>query len=222
MVRFAFGWLGRVAGASVRRMATAPLRLGRTEWAATAAFAALVGVAVVRKRELQALFEERRAGRALAATVSRLGEGRTMTVLVLALLLAGLASSRKRVVEGAVVLAVALAWAYLLAFAGDWVLGEARPVEGGAMHWFSRGHGVSGHAAAASALFFPIRDVLAGGLDRRGRALVTASLVAWISLVGWARVSLGMHYVWNVLLGCGLGLFVGGEVSAASAGRRPC
>jgi membrane-associated phospholipid phosphatase len=71
------------------------------------------------------------------------------------------------------------------------------------------GHGVSGHAAAAALLFWPVRDVLARGATPGVRRVVTAALVAWAVVVAWSRVWLGMHFVWNVMAGLAMGLFTG-------------
>lgn len=71
------------------------------------------------------------------------------------------------------------------------------------------GHGVSGHAAAAALLFWPVRDVLARDASPRVRQVVAAALFAWAALVGWSRVWLGMHFVWNVELGLVIGFFTG-------------
>jgi len=63
----------------------------------------------------------------------------------------------------------------------------------------------------------PIQAHVQGGVDSRASAialfinayLVTAALLAWAILVGWSRVQLGMHFVWNVMLGTAIGLFTG-------------
>jgi membrane-associated phospholipid phosphatase len=61
----------------------------------------------------------------------------------------------------------------------------------------------------AALLFFPVRDVLARDATPRVRHIVTAALLAWAALVGWSRVWLGMHFVWNVSLGLAIGFFTG-------------
>jgi len=77
------------------------------------------------------------------------------------------------------------------------------------------GHGVSGHAAAAALLFSPVRDVLARGATPRVRRMVTAALLAWAMWVSWSRVWLGMHFVWNVVLGCAIGFLTGRAATRA-------
>lgn len=91
--------------------------------------------------------------------------------------------------------------------ASRFVLAERRPKEGGEMRFFRlHGHGVSGHTFAAALLHDPIMATWGPGLSRRNRALLSASLYAWIAFVAWSRVRLDEHYVWNVLLGARLGL----------------
>jgi membrane-associated phospholipid phosphatase len=111
------------------------------------------------------------------------------------------------------VLAVAGVWCFALTQLGQLVLAEARPIEGGAMHWLARGgHGVSGHASAAGMLYSPIRRVLARDLRAADRQLVTAALAAWAVIIAWSRMWMGMHYLWNVMLGLALGFFTGSSV----------
>ena len=216
MLRFLWDVFQSTASASILRMLAAPARWRSKEWSELACFAALVGASFAYRQRLESALRVGRRGHALARLVSELGEGRVAVVFVATLLAVGLARSSKRTVEAAIDLAVACTWAYGLMVIGRWVLAEARPREGGAMHWFSHGYGVSGHAALAGALFFTVRDVLARDIPDRQRALLGAALAAWIVLVSWSRVALGMHYAWNVLLGAGIGLFVSREVAAAT------
>jgi membrane-associated phospholipid phosphatase len=105
-----------------------------------------------------------------------------------------------------------------LTAAGEFVLAERRPIDGGAMRFFALGgHGVSGHAAAAALLFAPVRCVLMRGARRRLRWIASGAMLAWAAWVGWSRVYLGMHFAWNVTLGLAIGFFTG---SVAARGHR--
>ena len=216
MLRFVWDVLQSTASASILRMLASPARWRSKQWGELAAFAVLVTASFAYRQKLQSALRVGRRGHAVARLVSELGEGRVAVVFVATLLTVGLVRASRRTVEAAIDLAVAFTWAYGLMVVGRWVLAEARPREGGAMHWFSHGYGVSGHAALAGALFFAVRDVLARDVPARQRTLLSAALAAWIVVVSWSRVALGMHYVWNAVLGAGIGLFVSREVAEAT------
>ncbi len=92
------------------------------------------------------------------------------------------------------------------------------------MHWMAfGGHGVSGHAAAAALVFWTVRGSVlkwapAPAPVRRG---ATAALLAWALLVGWSRVYLGEHFVWNVMLGYAVGTACGMAGPSARVVRSP-
>jgi len=182
------------------------------------ALAATTLLAYAGKWQLQACVERGGGGgaRAIAGAVDAWGDGATLIVLGLATLLAGRLAHRRVLVDAALVLGVAGLWCWLLTEGGQLVLAERRPKDGGAMLLFALGgHGVSGHASGAGLVFFPVRDVLARNARPIVRGAVTAALVAWAALVGWSRVWLGMHFVWNVVLGLAIGLFTGLVASRA-------
>jgi membrane-associated phospholipid phosphatase len=210
---------GGVAGEVVRfvgrvglRIATAPARWRARPWGVLLAVVASTLALYVEKRPIQGALQGGggSAVRAVALFLNVGGSGLAIALLGLAVLVAGRWSRRPVLVDMAVVLAAAGIWCWVLMKTGQLVLAERRPVEGGEMMLFALGgHGVSGHAAAAGVLFFPVRDVLARDASPLGRRLVTAALLAWAALIGWSRVWLGMHFVWNVELGLAIGYFTG-------------
>lgn len=191
------------------------------QWAMALAVAATTVFAYVEKAPIQARVQGGPGGALhdVAVLVDACGDGRTVTALGLVALALGRWTRRPALVEAALALGVAGLWCWVLTRAGQLVLAERRPSEGGAMRLFAPGgHGVSGHAAAAALLFFPVRDVVARDATPRGRAFASAALLAWAALVGWSRVWLGMHFVWNVVLGLAIGLATG---FVATRPRRP-
>jgi membrane-associated phospholipid phosphatase len=212
--------------ASPRALATAVRRSLAQRWAALAIFVPCVAAAFVEKRPLEAMFFHRpQSAHGLAEFASLVGDGYTVVALGLTMLFVGYAASWRAFIDTSIVLAVAGVWCFLLTQLGCLVLAEARPVGGGAMHLFAlRGHGVSGHAAAAGLLFAPLRFVTARDLRHRDRAAISAIMGAWAILVAWSRMWLGMHYLWNVVLGLTLGLFVGRAIVSAwqTSGLRSC
>lgn len=144
------------------------------------------------------------------------GAGATMTLFGLAALVVGRALRRDALVNAALVLGAAGAWCWILTRTGQIVLAEQRPVEGGEMRWFAMdGHGVSGHAAIAALLFAPVRDVLARRAPGSVRHAAAGAIMAWAAFVGWSRMWLGMHFLWNVVLGLALGFLTGHAAVAA-------
>jgi membrane-associated phospholipid phosphatase len=204
--------LARSFGRVGRDLFTAPARWRARQWVLLLAFVATTLLAYLEKRPIQA-WVERGGGsveRALAQFVNVYASGLAMTLLGLAVFIAGRWSRKRALVDAAVVLGVAGIWCWILMKIGQFVFAERRPMDGGAMKLVALGgHGVSGHAAVAALLFFPVRDVLARDATPRVRHIVTAALLAWAALVGWSRVWLGMHFVWNVSLGLAIGFFTG-------------
>jgi membrane-associated phospholipid phosphatase len=146
----------------------------------------------------------------VAEAINTCGSGLAMVLLGATALLAGRWWRKPALVDAVWVFAAAGLWCWLLTTLGQLVLSERRPRDGGAMLLLALGgHGVSGHASAAGLLFGPVRNVLARNAPARTRGLVTVALLVWAAWVGWSRVWLGMHFVWNVVLGLGIGFFTG-------------
>jgi len=201
-----------------RALLVAPTRWRASEWALCAAFLAGLAVAWSNERPFQALVEGR--GGNIAGVVARLanlaGSGTAVTLLGLGALLLGHVLRKDALVRATVVLAVAGAWAFLLVDAGQFVLAEQRPLEGGAMRFLaSGGHGVSGHAAATALLVLPVREVWLRRATPLSRLLATVSLSIWCGVVGWSRVWMCMHFAWNVLAGAAIGLWASSSAVAA-------
>ena len=195
-----------------RSLVHAPARWRARQWAVLVAIAAATLAAYLEKRAVQA-FVQRGDGeveRAVASFANTCASGIAMTWLCLLAYALGRWRHRRAVVDTAVVFAAAGLWCWTLTKIGQFVLAERRPNEGGAMRFFAlAGHGVSGHASAAALLYWPVRDILARGARLSVRRAVGAALIAWAVFVGWSRVWLGMHFVWNVVLGFAIGGFTG-------------
>jgi undecaprenyl-diphosphatase len=79
----------------------------------------------------------------------------------------------------------------------------------------------SGHAQSAVVVTGILLLVLAPALGRRGRRLALGAALLWILCVGFARVTLGVHYVSDVLGGYVLGAaWVAAMAAAFNAWRR--
>ncbi len=193
-------------------LVTVPMRWRAQHWVVFFAVAATAVIAYVQKRPVQAFVESGGDGgaRALALVASACGGGFAVTALGLAAFVGGRWGRKRLLVETAFAFGAAGTWCWICVAVGQLVLAERRPNDGGVMKLFAlAGHGVSGHAAAAALLFWPVRDVLARGVTPRFRLLVTAALLGWAALVGWSRMWLGMHFAWNVELGLAAGFFTG-------------
>ena len=177
-------------------------------------------VAFVAKRGLQALVERRGPPLfdTIASVADHLGSGLATVGLGLTALALGRLASKPAWVDMALTLGARGIPCWILTTAGQIVFAESRPKEGGAMHWFAfGGHGVSGHAAAAALLFWTVRGTLVRDAEAPVRRAVTAAMLGWALLVGWSRVYLGEHFVWNVMLG-----YLVGTVTSVPRSSRVC
>lgn len=201
--------LARLFVATGRHLAAPPSATG---WAAGLGVALATALASGWKEPIAAAFAGGGEGvaRSVAEVANVAGAGATVTALGVALFALGRWRRWSALVDAALVLAAAGAWCWLLLRVGQIVLAEQRPLDGGAMRWFARdGHGISGHAAAAALLFAPARDILARDAPPAVRRGIGAALLVWAALVGWSRMWLGMHFLWNVVLGLALGFVAG-------------
>jgi membrane-associated phospholipid phosphatase len=190
----------------------APERWRARQWVQFLSVAAATLLAYVEKWPIQACVQRGggSAARTLASALDAYGDGFAVAFLGVAALVTGRCMRQRAFVDAAIALGVAGVWCWIFTKTGQLVLAERRPKDGGAMVLVALGgHGVSGHASAAGLIFSPVRDVLARGATARARRMVTAALLAWAALVGWSRVWLGMHFVWNVMLGLAIGFFTG-------------
>jgi membrane-associated phospholipid phosphatase len=199
-----------------RDIVTAPARWQAAHWVL---FLAVVGstlLAYVEKRPIQSCMQrgDNDVERALAAFANVFGSGFAAASLWFAALVFGRLARKRTLVDAAVALGIAGIWCWILTKTGQLVLAERRPSDGGTMKLLALGgHGVSGHAAAAALFFSPVRDILVRRPAGGGRRAVTVALLAWVAWVGWSRVWLGMHFVWNVMLGLAIGFFTGSEAT---------
>jgi membrane-associated phospholipid phosphatase len=216
--------LARSFGSGSLEMVRGPARWHAPQWVLSLVVVATTLLAYVEKRPIQACVQSGggSAARAIALFIDAYGNGFAVICLGFGALVVGRWARQRALVDAALALGVAGIWCWIFTKTGQFVLAERRPNEGGAMHFLAPGgHGVSGHASAAALLFWPVRDVLARSATPRARRVVTAALLAWAVLVGWSRVWLGMHFVWNVMLGLAIGLFTGFVATrAARPGRR--
>ncbi len=204
-----------------RGLARAPLAWRAREWTIAVALAAALGAALLEKRWLQDSLQGGGDGvaGAVASAANVAGSGLAVTCAGLVALAIGRLGRRTALVDTALALGAAGVWCWLLTKAGQLVLAERRPVDGGAFRLFALdGHGVSGHAAAAALLVELVRYAPVRAAGGRVRRLAWVAALLWAALVGWSRVWLGMHFVWNVLLGYAIGAWVG---SVAAKELRP-
>jgi membrane-associated phospholipid phosphatase len=204
-------------------IAAGPTRWRARQWGVACLVASATLLTWIEKRPLQALLQAKGGDvpRLLAQVADVSGNGFTLVFVSLVALLLGRWARWRAMVEAAVTLGGAGPWCWILLLLGQFALAERRPIEGGAMLLFALGgHGVSGHAAAAGLLYSPVRDVLARDATTRARQWVTACLLAWAAFIAWSRVWLGMHFVWNVVLGLALGVYVG-FAGVRARSRRP-
>src|SRR4051812_31396802 len=79
----------------------------------------------------------------------------------------------------------------------------------------------SGHAQSAVVCVSVLLLVFLPSLGRRGRRVAIAAAVLWVLAIGFARVTLGVHYVSDVLAGYFLGgAWVAAMAAAFNAWRR--
>lgn len=183
-----------------------------TRVAIASVFACAVVAAYIEKWPLQHAIPHADAtgvAKALALVVNDHAGGGDMALYATIVLVLGVATKSGALTRGALTYGVTglvgwLAWSLV-----RFVLAEARPRDGGAMHFFAQGgHSVSGHAMGAALVVFVLPP----------RARVFA--VAWALFVAWTRVALDMHFVWNVLLGLALGAGIGYAADVIVRDRR--
>jgi len=164
-----------------------------------------VVIAYAKKRALQARLVDRRSVAAMIADRVASGHAMLLYGVIVAIIAARTGDPKLRAFVRR--FAKAGARGFVVFQASRFVLAEQRPKDGGRMRLFRlHGHGVSGHTLAAALLHGPIMATWGPDLSRRKRAILSASIYAWIAFVAWSRVRLDEHYVWNVLLGARLGL----------------
>jgi undecaprenyl-diphosphatase len=79
----------------------------------------------------------------------------------------------------------------------------------------------SGHAQSATVAAGVLALLALPHLGRAGRVAVVAAGVSWVVVIGFARVSLGVHFVSDVLAGAALGVaWVAAMTAAFRAWRR--
>ena len=151
----------------------------------------------------------------MAEFINDYANGVGMGLIFLGTIAAGHFFRRRKLKETGIAFTVAGLWGSLLWSTGRFIFAEQRPMQGGHMRFFTGdGHGFSGHAAVAAVLVLPIRDVLLRDRSPAVRNAVTAAAIIWVGLVGWSRVYLGMHFVWNILAGGSVGMLAGAATVA--------
>jgi membrane-associated phospholipid phosphatase len=217
------GELLRSFGRVTREVFCGPTRWRPARWALAVGIGSATWLAYLEKWPVQGVLQGRGDGilRELALLANLCGSGVATASLGVVALLVGLWRRRPALVETAIALGAAGFWCWIFTRTGQVVFAEQRPNDGGAMHFFATdGHGVSGHASAAALLCEPVHDILARGATPRVRRGVRAGLIAWALFVAWSRVWLGMHFVWNVVLGLAIGFFTGSAAARALPSPR--
>ncbi len=159
---------------------------------------------------------------AIAEAGNRFGDFEIPLIVGFAFLLAGSAVGKERLLGvGQVLLAAGVICAVAVPL-GQFILAEARPKNGGAMRFFVMdGHGVSGHAASAALLVWPVAGKLTEGQEKWVRVVAFFLLFAWAILVAWSRMWDDKHFLWNVMLGSVTGLVSGWAVYSYSVRAEP-
>jgi membrane-associated phospholipid phosphatase len=195
---------------TARAVVLAPVGWGAKGWALAVAFAGGATAAYAAKRPIADWIRPNTTEEPIPFLTNTLGGGVPVAAFGIVLLLVGAKARKRALVDTAAALAAGALPCFLLTKLGQYVLAEDRPNEGGAMHFFNAfGHGISGHASATAFLFFPVAAIIGRELDKPTRTALEVALATWVVLVAWTRMSLGMHYAWNVLLGLGIGLYCG-------------
>lgn len=199
----------------------------------TAVFMGATGLAA-EKRNLQAEVAESDTPqrKLFFRNVQTLGGQGVVPVIGLLFYLGGASFGSYRVKETGYLIAQSALLTAIMTGAGQWVINEDRPREGGRIHPFQGvGHGVSGHSSTAASLAAVIsRVALRIDADdgrgvrmwkRFGKGLAYGLPV----MVGFARVNEQQHFAYNSLLGIGIGFWVGNVVVDAHEtyldGQRP-
>jgi|GEM_PF-1746893 len=193
-------------------MITAPAGWGLKGWSTFSLFIISTSIAYLQKRPIEwvLLGDGREPVQTVAGIGSQFGGGTIVISVIVLALVGGYIFKRSNAVEAGIALAVAGAWCGILSQVGQFILAEARPLQGGAMAFFALdGHGVSGHAASSALLFWPIYNIWGRDSGKFKRALLGAILMSWTAMVVWSRMWDGRHYLWNVMLGMGLGFSLG-------------
>jgi hypothetical protein len=110
----------------------------------------------------------------------------------------------------------------ILTLAGQWVLSEDRPADGGRFHPFQGiGHGVSGHTSTAASMAGVLSRMYLqvgpqdGGtvriFKRIGKGIVYGAPV----LVAMGRINQQQHFAYSTLLGLGIGFWTSNAVADA-------
>ncbi len=149
-----------------------------------------------------------------------LGDRLTLPVLSGAFVLGGVLMRSAREVETGFMLFESLVFTAAVTGLGQLVLAEDRPYEGGELRFFQiHGHGISGHSSVSASMVMPLDSQYLGIREDDGRAMVTAKylgkgiLYSAPVMVGISRVRSNRHYLWNVILGLGVGYSVGKVVA---------
>jgi len=190
----------------------APGQWGPGGWMALFALVAVTLFAYDEKRPLQSLIEHTgdSALRRVARFAEIMGNGTATVQYGVFAFVIGRGAKRRVWVDLAFGLATGGIWCSALTKAGQLVLAEARPRDGGVMHFLApNGHGVSGHASAVALVYVATNRILTRSARPSVRRAVRAALLAWAVVVGWSRIYLGAHFAWNVIVGLAVGYFTG-------------
>jgi membrane-associated phospholipid phosphatase len=153
--------------------------------------------------ERDAQQDRSRFGDQLASAVRRMGEPEVFATVPAALIAAGLVTTRPGLRRGGERIAVSLALAGLLVWAGKLAVGRLRPnqtLETGVFKPFSGADAFpSGHATMAFALATSLAD-------ETKRPWATAALMTVAAGTGWSRLNDNKHWLSDVVAGAALGV----------------
>lgn len=218
-----------------RDVAAWPLTLGRENLLGLASYAVFAGGLYANKREVnegvQSLLDWDEGTREGSLQGFKfLGDHGVVAGAGALLVVSGLELGSPREVETGVMILESYAFTGLFTLAGQFILSEERPRDGGTMGFFKPdGHGVSGHAALAASLVGPVSRQYLGRNSGDGRLATLGKQVARIALwtmpflTGISRIESNDHYAWNVLLGLSIGYGTGHLVARShEIARQAC
>lgn len=208
-------------------IAHTPQTMRGAGWACVGAFAISLFLAIFYKDSLQAAIgvgfptpEPKTITYLVVRFIDTFCGGAGMTVIGVAGYVFARATKRDALADAALVFAAGGFLSFLITGVGQFVFADMRPREGGMMQWFGiHGHGVSGHASAASLFLSPARSVFAKNKSRATHNAIAFAFFSWALFIGWSRIYLDMHHTWNVVLGLSLGFFCAHAASKAYAQR---
>jgi len=203
-----------------------PKRMNAVEWTITGQYFLMVAILeddeVKESLHAGIVSEPGDAEGNLSSIFKKPGDAGIIPGTALAIYLGGLVLDSPHERETGIMLLESFAYTGLLTVAGQVASREKRPSQGGGMNakW-GGGHGVSGHVSTVASMAGPINYQYLrlkeddNGWTRAGKW--TGKVIVYGFPVGtaWSRMYDNKHYLWNTVLGLGIGYTIGELVANA-------